>query len=52
VVVHIGFSRGAFWVVCLFADVVHVPGLHVGFNVGAESGHVDCEEGDLFGDYC
>lgn len=52
VVVHIGFSGGALWVVCLFADVVHVPSLDVGLDVRAESGHVDGEEGDLFGNYC
>lgn len=51
-VIHVGFSGGALWVVCLFADVVHVPSLNVGIDVGAEGGHVDSKEGDLFGNYC
>lgn len=51
-VIHVGFSGGALWVVCLFADVVHVPSLDVGIDMGAEGGHVDSEEGDLFGNYC
>lgn len=51
VVIHVGFSRGALGVVRLFADVVDVPCLDVGFDVASEDGHVDGEEGHLFGYY-